>query len=126
MDQQDVPGLLPLIRRADMESALDEDKLSHFLSRIELARGSAPGMSRWRKRLFVATWRITADAAEYFRLPRDQTLGHGLTDRAVAASLARPHGPYITAPCPAAVPGSASAGRDVPGAACDHVRYRPR
>jgi KUP system potassium uptake protein len=42
----------------------NDDKLSYFLSRIELARGSAPGMSRWRKRLFVATSRITADAAE--------------------------------------------------------------
>ena len=77
MDQQNIPGLLPLIRKTDMESALDEDKLSYFLSRIELARGSAPGMSRWRKRLFIATSRITADAAEYFRLPRERTLVMG-------------------------------------------------
>jgi KUP system potassium uptake protein len=77
MDQQDVPGLLPLIRQAHTEGPLDDDKLSYFLSRIELARGSAPGMSRWRKRLFIATSRITADAAEYFRLPREQTLVMG-------------------------------------------------
>jgi KUP system potassium uptake protein len=31
-------------------------------------------MSRWRKRLFIATSHITADAAEYFQLPREQTL----------------------------------------------------
>jgi KUP system potassium uptake protein len=31
-------------------------------------------MSRWRKHLFLATARITADAAEYFRLPRDRTV----------------------------------------------------
>jgi KUP system potassium uptake protein len=31
-------------------------------------------MSQWRKRLFVATSRLTADAAEYFQLPRDQTV----------------------------------------------------
>jgi KUP system potassium uptake protein len=31
-------------------------------------------MRRWRKRLFVATSRISADAAEYFRLPRDRTV----------------------------------------------------
>ena len=77
MDQQDVPGLLPLIRQADTESPLDEDKLSYFLSRIELARGNTPGMSRWRKRLFIATSRITADAAEYFQLPRERTLVMG-------------------------------------------------
>jgi KUP system potassium uptake protein len=74
MDQQNVPGLLPLIHEADTEAPLSTDKLSYFLSRIELARGNAPGMSRWRKRLFIATSRITADAAEYFQLPREQTL----------------------------------------------------
>ena len=74
MDQTNVPGLLPLIREADIESPLDDDRLSYFLSRIEIVRGNAPGMSRWRKRLFIATSRITADAAEYFQLPRECTL----------------------------------------------------
>ena len=77
MDQQNVPGLLPLIRQADIEAPLDDDKLSYFLSRIEVVRGNTPGMSRWRKRLFVATSQITADAAEYFQLPRDRTLVMG-------------------------------------------------
>jgi KUP system potassium uptake protein len=31
-------------------------------------------MSRWRKHLFVATAQITADAAEYFGLPRERTV----------------------------------------------------
>jgi KUP system potassium uptake protein len=74
MDQANVPGLLPLIRKADIESPLDDDKLSYFLSRIELRRGNTPGMSRWRKRLFLATSRITADAADHFRLPRERTV----------------------------------------------------
>jgi KUP system potassium uptake protein len=74
MDQTNVPGLLPLIRDAAIESPLDEDRLSYFVSRIELVQGHAPGMSRWRKRLFIATSRITADAAEYFRLPRGRTV----------------------------------------------------
>jgi KUP system potassium uptake protein len=74
MDQTNVPGLLPLIRDAATESRLDEDKLSYFVSRIELVQGDAPGMSRWRKRLFIATSQITADAAEYFRLPRERTV----------------------------------------------------
>jgi KUP system potassium uptake protein len=74
MDQANVPGLLPLIRAAELESPLDDDKLSYFLSRIELHQGNTPGMSRWRKHLFLATSRITADAAEYFQLPRDRTV----------------------------------------------------
>jgi len=37
-------------------------------------RRPGPGMTRWRKRLFVATARITTDAAEYFGLPLDRTV----------------------------------------------------
>jgi len=74
MDTPDVPGLLPLICEADIESPLDESDVSYFLSTIDLHRGDAPGMSRWRKQLFLATARITADAAEYFNLPRDRTV----------------------------------------------------
>ena len=74
MDEPNVPELLPLIREADIESPLDDQHLSYFLSTIELHCGNAPGMSQWRKHLFLATARITADAAEYFRLPRDRTV----------------------------------------------------
>ncbi len=31
-------------------------------------------MARWRKRLFIATSHITADAADYFGLPRHRTV----------------------------------------------------
>jgi KUP system potassium uptake protein len=74
MDQTNVPNLLPLIREADTGSSLPDENVSYFISRIELAQGNAPGMSRWRKRLFIATSRITADAAESLRLPRDRTV----------------------------------------------------
>ena len=74
IDHANVPGLLPLIRKAGIESRLDRDKVSYLLSRIELRPGNTPGMGRWRKRLFPATRRITADAAEYFRLSRERTV----------------------------------------------------
>src|SRR5215468_7664375 len=74
MDPANIPGLLPLIAKASIESPLEEGRLSYFLSRIELHQGSTPGMSRWRKHLFLATSRITADAAEFFQLPRDRTV----------------------------------------------------
>jgi KUP system potassium uptake protein len=76
MDQTNVPELMQLIHDAHVEDPL-HDKLSYFISRIELVQGHAPGMSRWRKRLFIATSRITADAAESLRLPRDQTVSMG-------------------------------------------------
>ena len=44
-------------------------------SRRSTSRSAAgAGMSRWRKHLFLATSRITADAAEYFGLPRHRTV----------------------------------------------------
>jgi KUP system potassium uptake protein len=73
-DPPDVPALLPLIRRADTPCRIDDDRLSYFLSTIDLHPGNTPGMSRWRKRLFLATAQITADAAEHFHLPREQTV----------------------------------------------------
>ena len=74
MDQINVPALLPLVRKLDIESPLKKSDISFFLSTIAIRPGAAPGMSRWRKRLFIATAQITADAAEYFRLPRERTV----------------------------------------------------
>jgi KUP system potassium uptake protein len=77
LDQTHIPNLLPLMRDAGIDSSSPNGRLSYFVSRIELVQGHAPGLSRWRKRLFIATSRITADAAESFGLPREQTVNMG-------------------------------------------------
>ncbi len=74
MDASDVPEVLRLIEKAEIECPLEVDDASYFLSTIDLVLGDSPDMSRWRKRLFLATSRITADAAEFFHLPRDRTV----------------------------------------------------
>jgi KUP system potassium uptake protein len=74
MDKSDVPEVLRLVEQADIECPLEVDEASYFLSKIELHRGVTRSMSRWRTGLFLATSRITADAAEYFGLPRDRTV----------------------------------------------------
>jgi len=74
MDIPDVPALLPFIRHDELDGPLEDGRISYFLSTIALSRGTHPGMSAWRKRLFFATSHLTADAAEYFRLPRDRTV----------------------------------------------------
>jgi KUP system potassium uptake protein len=74
MQAPNVPSVLPLAAENGVECPLDPDGTSYFLSTIDLQVGDAPGMMRWRKRLFVATSKITADAAEYFGLPRDRTV----------------------------------------------------
>jgi KUP system potassium uptake protein len=74
MDRPDVPLAIRRAAEGGLESPIEVDTASYFLSTIELRPGDAPGMARWRKRLFVATNHISADAAEYFRLPRDRTV----------------------------------------------------
>jgi KUP system potassium uptake protein len=74
MESQDVPAALALLDPAATEGPIDLDNASYFLSKIELRRGQAATMAGWRKQLFLATSHITADAAEYFGLPRDRTV----------------------------------------------------
>ncbi|WP_033263216.1 potassium transporter Kup [Amycolatopsis vancoresmycina] len=74
MDSPDVPGALATLDPARTEGRLNLARASYFLSKIELQRGPEPTMAGWRKRLFIATSYITADAAEYFGLPRDRTV----------------------------------------------------
>ncbi|WP_442800047.1 hypothetical protein OHB12_15715 [Nocardia sp. NBC_01730] len=58
----------------DTEGRIAIDDASYFLSKIELKKGTAPTMAPWRKRLFIATSHITADAADYFGLPGERTV----------------------------------------------------
>jgi KUP system potassium uptake protein len=77
MDVPNVPSVLRQVAEADVESTIDVWEASYFLSTVDLSLSDNPGMARWRKRLFLALTRISADAAEYFRLPRDRTVVMG-------------------------------------------------
>jgi KUP system potassium uptake protein len=74
METPDVPRALALLDPRETEGLIDIDRASYFLSKIELTKGTAPTMARWRKQLFIATSHLTADAAEYFGLPRDRSV----------------------------------------------------
>jgi KUP system potassium uptake protein len=74
IETPDVPAVLRLLTPDQTEGRIDLDRASYFLSKIELTRGPAPTMAGWQKRLFIATSHITADAAEYFGLPRHRTV----------------------------------------------------
>jgi KUP system potassium uptake protein len=74
METPNVPQALASLDHDQAEGDLDLANASYFLSKIELRRGDEPSMAGWRKRLFIATSYITADAAEYFGLPRNQTV----------------------------------------------------
>ncbi|HEX6204719.1 MAG TPA: KUP/HAK/KT family potassium transporter [Solirubrobacterales bacterium] len=74
MEQPDVPAALRQAADAAPALAVDVAEASYFLSTIELRAGDAPGMTRWRKRLFLASSHVSADAADYFALPRERTV----------------------------------------------------
>jgi KUP system potassium uptake protein len=74
MEKPNLPALLQLASDEHLEAALDLQATTYFLSTIDLQIADAPGLARWRKHLFLATSRVTADAAEYFGLPRDRTV----------------------------------------------------
>ncbi len=73
-DVTDVPAALAEARkRGLLERALDLEHASYFVSRITITPNDQPGMSRWRKLLFVAMARNAASPIETFRLPVERT-----------------------------------------------------
>jgi KUP system potassium uptake protein len=74
METPDVRHALRLLEPTKTEGSIAIDDASYFLSKIELTKGEAPTMPAWRTNLFIATSKLSADAAESFGLPRDQTL----------------------------------------------------
>ncbi len=74
MEDPDAPRALSLAVAGGLSLTSPVQEVSWFLSTIDLHVGPEPGLPRWRKLLFVATSRITADAAQYFHLPPEQTV----------------------------------------------------
>jgi KUP system potassium uptake protein len=74
VETPNVPAALRTLTPEQTEGELDVANARYFLSKIELRPGPAPTMAGWRKRLFIATSYITADAADAFNLPRDRTV----------------------------------------------------
>src|SRR5919199_469054 len=56
---------------------VDPDTASYFVSRITLRRSERPGMSTWRKALFIGLAHNAASQAEFLCLPDDRTVVMG-------------------------------------------------
>jgi KUP system potassium uptake protein len=75
LDQPDIPSALRLAAADELiGGAPDIDEATYFLSQITIVPTDAPGMSTWRKKLFLAMARNAVGPAEYFKLPDDQTV----------------------------------------------------
>ena len=78
-DEFDIPDALRLARAKGLECDIDVEQPTYFLSRITIHPTGAPGMARWRKKLFVAISRNAASPVDYFRLPDERTITIGST-----------------------------------------------
>jgi KUP system potassium uptake protein len=77
-DVQDVPGVLRQACAFSPELADgDPDQAFFYISQITIERGDEPGMSMWRKRLFVGLAHNAASPAGSFRLPTERTVVMG-------------------------------------------------
>ncbi len=74
LERPDVPAALRLVDPAATEGGIDLGDASYFLSNVDVVAGPAPTMAPWRKRLFIATSRMSTDTAGAFGLPLDQTV----------------------------------------------------
>jgi KUP system potassium uptake protein len=77
-DVPNIPAALGLARKQGLlERNLDLEHASYFLSRITITPTDAPGMRRWRKKLFVMMARNAASPIEHFGLPVERTVTMG-------------------------------------------------
>jgi KUP system potassium uptake protein len=77
-DRYDIPATLTEARkRGLLQRNLDLEHASYFLSRITITPTDAPGLARWRKKLFVAMARNAASPIEHFGLPPERTVTMG-------------------------------------------------
>jgi KUP system potassium uptake protein len=74
-DNLNIPEALTLARKQGLlERNLDLEHASYFVSRITIMPTDDPGMSRWRKNLFIAMARNASSAVDHFGLPSDRTV----------------------------------------------------
>lgn len=76
-EHYDVPALVRQLAKVRLESPIDSRRASYYLSGVRLIASDRPGMSHWRKRLFLATALISAAPADYFQLPSSRTVTLG-------------------------------------------------
>jgi KUP system potassium uptake protein len=77
-DKMDVPKALALARKLGLlPRNLDLEHASYFVSRITITPTDAPGLDRWRKRLFVTMARNAASPIDAFALPSERTVMMG-------------------------------------------------
>ena len=77
-DSWNVPEALVQARKHGfLDRNLDLEHASYFVSRMTIVPTVAPGMSRWRKQLFIGMARNATSPIDHFRLPSARTVMTG-------------------------------------------------
>jgi KUP system potassium uptake protein len=76
MEDPNVPEALGRARAKGL--AMNEDDVTYFLGRETLIVSEAPGMAKWRERLFVIMARNAVRATTFFRLPPERVVELGV------------------------------------------------
>jgi len=76
-DNHNVPEALHKAVELGLESEIDIDNGTYFVSRITIVSGDAPGMSTWRKKLFLAMANTATNPVEIFGLPEHRIVTIG-------------------------------------------------
>jgi KUP system potassium uptake protein len=76
-DEQNVPRALRQAANRELEVELDIDNATYFISQITLVRGDGPGMTKWRKKLFLGLSRTSTSPVEFFCLPEHRIVTMG-------------------------------------------------
>lgn len=76
MEEPDIPRDLASIRHPKV--SFDPEHTFYFLAKESLRLTEAPGMARWRERLFRLLHDNATSAADYFQLPRHRTVEIGV------------------------------------------------
>jgi KUP system potassium uptake protein len=77
-DSWNVPEALAAARKHGfLDRNLDLEHASYFVSRMTIVPTAAPGISRWRKQLFIGMARNATSPIDHFRLPSARTVMTG-------------------------------------------------
>ncbi len=76
METPDVPAALTLARAQGLP--IDKDDITYFLGRETLLSTKAPGMARWRERLFAVMSRNAMRATAFFNIPPERVVELGM------------------------------------------------
>ncbi|OYO20784.1 potassium transporter Kup [Enemella dayhoffiae] len=76
-DTANIPAALELARGRTPELDFEQAEVTYLLSTAEVRRGDNPGLSRWRKQLYMALTRNAASRSSVFCLPPERTVVMG-------------------------------------------------